>query len=135
MTGSRDVLACRQDVALAYFGVITGRDPIDGTPFHIGDALIYLADGTPKLSCLEGPAMTSPALALDPAAALTLVTEFWDHQPCSVNGSHGHSCEHGAAGLREFLAFAADRELTFSASAAALSDGAAAVAEPTTTGL
>ena len=102
---------CVQEIALATFALVTGRDPIDGQPVLTENAVLYLTDWWAERALLEedDPTVRNPRTLphLNAPEALALIDRFWRTQPCSVCHRPGSECSHRAPALADFVAYAA----------------------------
>ena len=102
---------CVQEIALATFAFVTGRDPIDGRPVRTENAVLYLTDWWAERALLEedDPIVRNPGALpqLNAPEALALIDRFWRTQPCSVCERRGSDCSHRAPALAQFVAYAA----------------------------
>ena len=102
---------CVEEIALATFALVTGRDPIDGQPVRTENAVLYLTDWWVERALLEedDPTVRSPGALpqLNAPQALALIDRFWRTQPCSVCRRRGSECSHRAPARADFVAYAA----------------------------
>lgn len=97
----QDLARCEREIMLAFYALMTGRDPVYCKLFSISDALLYLTDWQMErqiLTVQEKPTMPTISGTLAPTRAdvLAAVESFWQQQRCSVCTTPGSTCLHRA---------------------------------------
>jgi len=105
----QDIARCDREIALALFAVTTGRDPVEGHPVALADALLYLTDWESERARLlpqpENPMLdTTLGTPITPHEAIAVMRSLWQKEPCSVCAAVGSGCVHRAPSLASFIA-------------------------------